>query len=248
MEGSQTTPFHFMMQYATSKAGSGPVRDIPNPQYGLDWGVKSMRALGVKWFLAYNPETIKDARAMSQDLRELATSPKTSNVGTLASGAVDPDPRWVLFEVVGSFSVEGLSRYPKYLDDSTWPTPYAQAFKDDPTGMFSNAPASLGEGEVKDPAQVTNIEQNDNGFSFDVSEIGKPVAVRYSWYPTWEVSGASKPYRLGPNMMMVVPKEKHVEFKNPAPVGRGHGELVSLAGIGLFLCWLRVRKPKKQDA
>jgi uncharacterized membrane protein len=247
MEGSQTTPFHFMMQYATSQAGSGPVRDMPNPQYGLDWGVKSMRALGVKWFLAYNPETIKDARAMSSDLRELATSPKTINVNTLVAGAVDPDPRWVLFEVVGAESIEGLSSYPKYLDDTTWPTPYAQAFKDDPTGMFSNAPASWGKGEVQDPAQVTNIEHDDNGFSFDVSEIGKPVAVRYSWYPTWKVKGASQPYRLGPNMMVIVPTEKHVEFKNPAPVGRGNGELLALAGLGLFLCWLRLRAPGKTD-
>ena len=113
--------------------------------------------------------------------------------------------------------------------------------------MFSNAPASLGVGAVNDPAQVTNIEKNEDGFSFDVSEIGKPVAVRYSWYPTWKVKGASQPYRLGPNMMMIVPTEKHVEFENPTPVGRNHGELIALAGIGLFLGWLRLRAPGKKS-
>ena len=41
--------------------------------------------------------------------------------------------------------------------------------------------------------------------SFDVSEIGKPVEVKESYFPNWKVSGAKGPYRLAPNLMVVVP-------------------------------------------
>ncbi len=48
--------------------------------------------------------------------------------------------------------------------------------------------------------------------SFDVSEIGKPVEVKESYFPNWKVSGATGPYRLAPNLMVVVPTSKHVQL------------------------------------
>ena len=46
--------------------------------------------------------------------------------------------------------------------------------------------------------------------SFDVSEIGKPVEVKESYFPNWHVTGAKGPYRLAPNLMVVVPTSTHV--------------------------------------
>src|SRR3712207_6886029 len=47
---------------------------------------------------------------------------------------------------------------------------------------------------------------------FDVSEPGVPVLVRVSYFPNWSASGAEGPYRIGPNMMVVVPTDTHVEL------------------------------------
>ena len=63
-----------------------------------------------------------------------------------------------------------------------------------------------------EPVEVTDIEAGDDRISFDVDEIGQPVLVRASYFPNWETSGAEGPYRVAPNLMVVVPTENHVEL------------------------------------
>lgn len=235
MEGSQTTPFHFMMQYATSQGGSGPVRDMPYPPYDLSWGTKSMRAMGVKWFLGYNEKTIQDARA-SKDLREVGSVPMVS----------DPSKeRWVVFEVLDSSPVEVLETWPRFVPEGSWPIDYAKAWRDDPSGLFSNAPG-LKSGPVG-KVDLSKVSVSDNGVSFRVSKIGVPVAVRFSWYPSWDVSGADGVYRLGPNMMLVIPTENTVTLSVPSPVGRSLGEVIALFGVLLYASFVLVSLRKRRE-
>ena len=60
------------------------------------------------------------------------------------------------------------------------------------------------------PATITNVDYEDADLSFDVDEIGKPVLVKVSYFPRWKVDGAKGPYRVAPNLMLVVPTETHV--------------------------------------
>ena len=41
--------------------------------------------------------------------------------------------------------------------------------------------------------------------SFDVSRTGVPVLVKISYFPNWQVAGAAGPWRVTPNLMVVVP-------------------------------------------
>ncbi len=45
------------------------------------------------------------------------------------------------------------------------------------------------------PTQVSQIHEDVSSISFHVSQIGKPVLVRTSYFPNWKVSGASGVYR-----------------------------------------------------
>jgi hypothetical protein len=40
--------------------------------------------------------------------------------------------------------------------------------------------------------------------------VGKPVEVKESYFPNWQVKGAKGPYRLAPNLMVVVPTSHDV--------------------------------------
>jgi hypothetical protein len=89
--------------------------------------------------------------------------------------------------------------------------------------------------EAMTPATVSDIVTDEFSVSFEVDEIGKPVLVRTSYFPNWEATGAEGPYRVSPNLMVVVPTDTSVELN----YGRSGIELVSLVltivGItGLF--------------
>jgi hypothetical protein len=62
------------------------------------------------------------------------------------------------------------------------------------------------------PVQVANIKSGDDNVSFDVDTIGVPVLVKVSYFPDWHVSGAKGPYRVTPNLMVVVPTSHHVRL------------------------------------
>ena len=66
------------------------------------------------------------------------------------------------------------------------------------------------------PVEVSNVEINEQSLSFDVDQTGVPVLVKVSYFPNWEAQGAEGPYRIGPNMMVVVPTSNHVEMRSGA--------------------------------
>jgi len=48
--------------------------------------------------------------------------------------------------------------------------------------------------------------------SFHVSQIGVPVLVKISYFPRWHATGATGPYRVSPNLMVVIPTSKNVSM------------------------------------
>ena len=53
--------------------------------------------------------------------------------------------------------------------------------------------------------QVTAVTQTDSTVSFHVSRVGTPVLVKVSYFPNWHVTGGDGPWRVTPNLMVVVP-------------------------------------------
>ena len=62
------------------------------------------------------------------------------------------------------------------------------------------------------PVEVSNITWDDDEVTFDVDQVGVPVLVKVSYFPNWKVSGGEGPYRVTPNLMVVVPKSNHVRL------------------------------------
>ena len=99
------------------------------------------------------------------------------------------------------------------------------------------------------PAEVSDVRRDDHSISFTVDRTGVPVLVRTSYFPNWQASGAEGPYRVTPNLMVVVPTEHRVRVE----FGRSPVELlagaVSLSALALVL-WqaLRRRGPAPVDA
>jgi hypothetical protein len=233
IESSPTSPFHFMLENETTIAPSRPVFGLPYRDWDLNFAVPHMRLLGVRYFMAFSPEIVDGARART-DLTEIASY-----------------GRWVIFSVPGSDPIVGLNILP-IVDPSTngasseawlkaglrvWDPISDQQFyvtEDGPASWPRIKPDGTLPTYYIDPATVIDWEITREGteIDFDVEEIGKPVLVKVSYFPNWKVRGAAGPYRITPNLMVVVPTSKHVTL-HYGRTGAEVGGMV-LTGLGLL--------------
>ncbi len=224
-ESSATVPYHFLNQSELSKAGSRAMRDLPYQNLDVDAGVRHLQLLGVRYYMAVSPEAQLQAQA-DPDLRLVATT---------KPHAVDyPDGTkqrtWQVFEVRDSPLVAPLTYDPVvvrhgmagktawlhgsvawYTNPGAWDVPLAT---DGPaswprigTRQEIAPPEPAGR-----PVTVSHITTRDDRISFRVDHPGTPVLVKVSYFPNWKVSGAKGPWRVTPNLMVVVPTSTHVSL------------------------------------
>lgn len=245
-ESSATTPFHFLNQSALSIAPSSAQRDLPYRAFEIGRGIAQLQVMGVRYYMAQSDEAIAAARD-HPDLTEWLT--------------VEP---FVVFEVDGTSLAEGLAYQPVVasgptMDDSDelasrfelgWLS-QAIAFYNDPRG-FNGMPAADGpadwervttiipsDGDPIEPAIVSDLDVGTDRLSFTVDEIGKPVLVKVSYFPNWNVDGADGPWRIGPNLMVVVPTDTSVSLTYGRTAVDWLGILLTLAGIAAAVVFTR---------
>jgi hypothetical protein len=251
-EASATTPFHFLTQVELSAAPSAAQRDLPYNGFNLDTGVEHLQLMGVRYYLATSVQATTAARA-NPDLTEIASSGP-----------------WVIFQVADSDLVEPLANEPAVLDgvqdaqhdwicrskdDSGRCDGPAVAWFTDPSRwdvfLASSGPSGWQRVNVADPeprarpvgpATVSNIEAGTDHISFDVDQPGTPVLVKASYFPNWQASGADGPYRVAPNLMVVVPTGTHVELTYGREPIEWFAYLLTALGIALAV-WLASRPP-----
>ncbi|MGQ0830189.1 MAG: hypothetical protein ACT4OV_00750 [Microthrixaceae bacterium] len=254
-EASATTPFHFLTQVELSAAPSAAQRDLPYDGFDLSKGIEHLQLMGVRYYLASSVQATTAARADS-DLTEIATSGP-----------------WVIFQVADSPLVEPLANEPAVLDgvddaQHDWICrtkddrgrcngPAVAWFKDAARWdvyLASSGPRDWQRVSVEDPrprqraapsARVTNIETTTDRISFDVDRLGTPVLVKASYFPNWHAKGADGPYRVAPNLMVVVPSERHVDLR----YGREPVEWIgyALTALGIALAALLASRRVARD-
>lgn len=250
-EASATTPFHFLTQVELSAKPSAAQRDLPYGSFDIDKGVRHLQLMGVRYYLATSSQATTAARA-HPDLTELATSGP-----------------WVIFQVADSDLVEPLDNEPAVLDgvddaQADWicrskdangkcagpaVTWYQDLSRQDVL-LASSGPAAWQRVDTDDPqpdqrpvdpVEVSQLRTDTAEITFDVDEVGSPVLVKASYFPNWRVSGAEGPYRVAPNLMVVVPTSTHVELT----YGREPIEWIAyaLTVLGIALAVLLATRP-----
>ena len=251
-EASATTPFHFLTQVELSAAPSAAQRDLPYGTFDIDAGVRHLQTMGVRYYLATSAQATTAARA-HPDLTELATSGP-----------------WVVFEVADSDLVEPLENEPAvlegqedqqhawicdvrdangkcagpavswYMDPAAQDVFLASSGPDEWQRVDRVSPAP--EERPVPAAEVSNLEVGTDEISFDVDQVGTPVLVKASYFPNWRVDGADGPYRVAPNLMVVVPTEEHVSLTYGRLPVEWFAYALTLVGIGLAV-FLATRPP-----
>lgn len=243
-ESSATTPFHFLAAAELTKRPSNPQRGLPYRGLDVSAGVKHLQLLGARYYMAISPDAQQLAR-QQPDLRLITST--SSHTVNYPEGAVER--HWEIFEVAGSATVAPLQNEPVvvtgvqrsekgwldvaldwYQDSSRWGVPLAadgpKEWRRVDVGAVDNPPKR----PVR-PAVVSSVRSGDDRITFDVDRPGSPVLVKASYFPNWKASGAKGPWRVTPNLMVVIPTERHVELHYGYAVADKAG--YTLTGLGL---------------
>lgn len=221
-ESSATTPYHFLNQSELSMQPSNAMEGLPYSGLNVSLGVKHLQLLGVRYFMSYSPQ-VKYFANHNKSLKLVgevnAVSPHSSvSVNTRSwniylvrdSSLVTPvnfEP--VVYKGLGSGSASWL-RYsiPWYQNPSNWKVLRAQS---GPSQWLSESPTAASVPQIATQGDVvSNIKVGNSAISFHVSRTNQPVLVKISYFPNWQVKGGEGPYRVTPNLMVVIPQSHNV--------------------------------------
>jgi hypothetical protein len=263
-ESSATTPYHFLNAAELSLHPSNPVRGLDYPTSpNIQAGVEHLQMLGVKYYMALTPETQSQADA-DPNLRLVATSGPWPVSYTTGNNTTTKQRTWKIYEVEDSAIVTPLRDQPVVMNGvskagKTWLKPSEawylnQSLHD--VYYAASGPKSWPRIDPNDtapprtplpPVEVSNIKTGDDNVSFDVDTVGVPVLVKASYFPNWHVSGAKGPYRVTPNLMVVIPTSNHVRLHYGYTSVDIFAMLLSLIGIA-GVVWLARAKPVQYPA
>jgi hypothetical protein len=233
---------------ALAKQPSNPVQGLHYRTLAdFDFGVRQMQLMGVRYYMAQSDEAKKAADA-NADLHLVAET---------GSPSVKPQvARWRIYEVLDSPLVQGLQNQPVVLEGVSahgWLQP-SSAWFDDPNALdrplAAGGPAGWTRAkpaEAKDlprtplpEVEVSGIASGDDWIRFHVSRPGVPVLVKTSFFPNWKADGAKGPWRVSPNLMVVVPTKADVSLhygRTAVDVAGILGSVLGIAGIVMLYRW-----------
>lgn len=218
--------------------------------FDLARGLADLRMLGVRYFVAGLEKTQAEADR-SPDLRLLAETKPTGGRS------------WKVYDVLGNTTlVEPLDHLPVVVPGSgrsrgSWEREaggwYDRADRE--VLMAASGPPEWPRGDratadfprrPTQPITVEDIRLHDDRVTFRVSETGTPVLVKVSYFPNWRADGASGPWRVAPNHMVVIPTDHEVTLRYGRSAAEQVGRLVTLAGIaGAIVLARRGRSPRR---
>jgi hypothetical protein len=258
-EASGTTPYHFLAAAAMSAQSSNPVRELRYKNNDAAVGVPYLQDLGIKYLMVFTDAAKKQADA--QSALTLVAHSGPWNVYTVAdSDLVVPlttqpvvvdhrggDPRERNLELGSSWFQNPDDWAAMPADDG--PANWQRIHVDVDQSRVEPAPSKKVDIVVpREPIQavsvpkvtVSNVDLGEQSMDFDVDQIGTPVLVKISYFPNWKVDGAEGPYRIAPNLMVVVPTSKHVHMYYGRVAIDYISYALTLIGIA-FVVFLRFR-------
>ena len=269
-ESSSTTDFHFMTvaELTAPGAASNPVRGLV---YGtiddFNKGVEHLRMLGVRYFMAESPEAKQKADA-NAGLKLVATVPDLDKQAphgwkiyevkgwNLAQG-LQYEPVVVSTHAGTSSSCFDTSPPPKSTRDpelAAWECSAApwwnsgnldRPFAADGPANWARA-SSVAAAQKLTPrplpkVTVGPVNEGVDSISFHVSRVGVPVVLKTSYFPNWNAHGARGPWRLAPNLMVVIPTSRDVRLTYGETTGDRAGRVLTLAGVLGVVALARMR-------
>jgi hypothetical protein len=262
-EASGTTPYHFITAAAMSSNSSNPVRELRYDNNDAAKGVPYMQTLGVKYLMVFTEKAKAQADTRPELTKLASVGPwniyQVADSDLVVPLAVQP----VVVNARGGDQRErnlelGMSWF-QHRDE--WAAMPADNGPADWQRIDVAVDAGRSDGlkpgasgrkiDIVKPTEaiapkplpavtVSNVQLGDQDLHFSVDKIGVPVLVKISYFPNWHVSGAKGPYRIAPNLMVVVPTSTDVHLTYERSPLDYLAYLLTFIGIGLLI-FMRIR-------
>ena len=272
-EAAGTTPYHFLAAGAMSKQSSNPVRELRYVNNDPMVGVSYMQELGIRYYMAVTPEAITKADELERNgggLTMIASSgpwkvyevtgselvvPLRTQPVVVEGRSGDQRERWL---ELGTSWMQNRSEW-NALPAADGPDEWQRVSVDVDMSRREGEPGAdsrkvdvvVPSGSVDpvalDDVTVSNVDIGQQSVSFDVDKVGVPVLVRVSYFPNWNVSGAEGPYRVAPNMMVVIPTSNSVSMSFESSIVDHFAYLLPRVGIVVtIVVFRRDRRANRQ--
>ena len=242
-ESSATTPYHFLNQSELSQTPSEAMAGLPYAGVDVPLGIEHLQMLGVRYFLASSPEIEQAANADPSARLVASTGPWRTDFG-----GQELVTTWDVYQIARSPLVVALRHQPVVWTgvqpgQSSWLAPSVSWYQH--PSRWNVVPAEGGPATWRrvpptdthppvtpEPATtVTGVSTTDESIRFHVSRTGTPVEVRVSYFPNWHATGASGPWRVAPNLMVVVPTSHEVVLDYGTTNVNRAGWAMTLVGV-----------------
>ena len=241
-DSSATTPYIQLTQSLTTFLPEQWVVGLPYEQFNLARGIDQLRRVGTRYYLTRGGDAEAAAREFTRDLR-LVASPGPWQV-------------WLLLdsEVVSPLPVEPavmvLAEGEDWDDMSAL---YSRTREADVVPLAENGPPEwrrVPSGQFPTPrplpqARVSGVRLERDEVSFEVDRTGVPTLVRVSWFPGWNVKGGRGPYRVTPNLMVVIPEDDEVRLYRTRTGAEWMGIASFLAGVGVLVALVATERRRR---
>jgi len=270
-EAAGTTPYHFLAAAAMSKQSSNPVRELRYVDNDASVGIDYLRALGIRYFMGVTREAIDEADRLVEtgDLEAIAQSGPWQIYQVTDSDIVSPlnfEPvvveersgdqreRWLELGTSWLQQPDEWNALPAADGPPEWQrigVAVDMSRRQGEPGSDSRkvdivTPDRPVEARPVASVVVSAVDIGEQSVSFSVDQVGVPILVRVSYFPSWKVSGAEGPYRVAPNMMVVVPTDNDVKLEfGSSNIDRLAYVLTFIGIVVVVTTWRRQRRDEK---
>ena len=273
-EASATTPYHFLLQSELSASPSRAQRDLPYSGLNIEKGVAGLQTLGVRYYLAVSESAIAQAREVGA-FEEIAGSGPwvvflvedqdivvgLEQLPVVIEGIDAGGEEWLVPTVaawdaasdIPLIAADGPDAWPRMSlddlarDDAAFASALESGERVSEMRTLARVLPDWLRREPVESAEIADLVVGNDSISFSVDKIGTPVLVRTSYFPNWRVSGADGPFRVAPNLMVVVPTDSSVALSYARSTVEWVGLLATLLGIALLFVVTRRRGDRYSD-
>jgi len=258
LESSLTFPYHYYMEKEISSESWWPGFKINVPEINLTKGIKDLRVYNIKRFVV-SSQKIKEKIRDNPDLDlEIMKTIGNFNIYSINEDSeyvelLEKEPILILAEDWKNYSFDWFDKdrkdvYYVYSDSLT------EQDKKRFRLVFDEKSVSEEERnetldrlredsqDIPDDCQLSYSIEKETTIKINTDCIGKPVLVKYSFFPNWQVEGASKVYLASPNLMMILPEKEQVVLSYKSLPVDVAGACLSLIGFIILIYLIIDRK------